>query len=298
MNRCLLTGASGFLGQYLQEALAKNYTVNTLSRRGTIPCDLSTETPQLSEQYDLVVHAAGKAHSIPKTDEEKKSFFKVNAQGTRHLLDGLAKHQFTGRFVFISTVAVYGQEIGENIEEVFSLDGSTPYAQSKIEAEKVLIEASERHNFDLTILRLPLIAGNNPPGNLGSMIDAIQNGKYLSIAGGKARKSIVLAKDVAELVSSENMANGIFNLTDGDHPSFRELELLISDKLAKRPPRNIPMILARLLGLVGDILGKKFPVNSLTIKKITSNLTFNDNLARSAMNWSPHKVKSQPSLWI
>lgn len=91
-------------------------------------------------------------------------------------------------FIFISSVAVYGCDSGENITEEHSLDGTTPYALSKIKAEKYLEGWCIMHNVKLSILRPSLIAGPNPPGNLGAMIRGIRNGKYLSIAGEKPGK--------------------------------------------------------------------------------------------------------------
>ena len=50
------------------------------------------------------------------------------------------------------------------------------------------------------------------------------------------------------------------------------------------------MYLAKLLGFAGDVIGSKFPVNSKTINKITSTLTFSDLKARENLNWKPLSV--------
>jgi len=70
-------------------------------------------------------------------------------------------------FIFVSTVAVYGCETGEDIDENHPLKGNTPYALSKIQAEKFLTEWCHTNNVKLGIIRPSLIAGPNPPGNLG-----------------------------------------------------------------------------------------------------------------------------------
>ena len=56
-----------------------------------------------------------------------------------------------------------------------------PYGRSKIEAEAMIIEWAQKHAVKFLILRLPLIAGINPPGNLGSMINGIKKGFYFNI---------------------------------------------------------------------------------------------------------------------
>ena len=45
-----------------------------------------------------------------------------------------------------------------------------------------------------------MIVGPNPPGNLGAMINGIRSGRYFSIAGSKARKSVLMVQDIANLV--------------------------------------------------------------------------------------------------
>ena len=67
-------------------------------------------------------------------------------------------------------------------------------------AEEYLQEWCHNHNVILGILRPSLIAGPNPPGNLGAMIKGIESGKYFSIGGGKVRKSVLMVEDIARLV--------------------------------------------------------------------------------------------------
>ncbi len=184
--KLLFIGASGFLGKNVCPLLERRYNVTTL---GLLPqddytVDIAKEVPVLCERYDVVLHAAGKAHSVPRNEAEKQIFFDVNLQGTKNLCIALEKRGVPRAFIFISTVAVYGCDYGENITEEHPLDGSTPYAMSKRLAEEYLQEWCRKHNVILGIIRPSLIAGPNPPGNLGAMIHGIHSGKYLSIAGG------------------------------------------------------------------------------------------------------------------
>jgi len=299
LKRCLLTGASGFLGGYIYKTLSNTYEVVSLGRSNAdVVADLSNQVPELQGTFDLVVHSAGLAHTVPATPEEEKAFFDVNLEGTRRLCVALEKSGFAGHFVFISTVAVYGCEQGEDIAESHPKNGKTPYALSKIQAEELLEEKAASHGFRLTTLRLPLIVGKNAPGNLQSMSQGIASGRYASIAGGKARKSMVLAQDVATLIGQEHLATGVYNLTDQKNPSFRQLEGIFSAHYGKSVPRNVPLFMAKLLGIAGDILGKRFPINSNTVKKITSNLTFNDDNAVKHLNWNPNSVVDKASEWL
>jgi nucleoside-diphosphate-sugar epimerase len=101
---------------------------------------------------------------------------------------------------------------------------------------------------------------------------------------------MVLAEDIAKYILKAAEIGGIFNLTDGYHPSFAELSEYISIRLVKGKPMHIPMWLARIIANLGDLLGSKAPLNTNKLKKITSDLTFNDSKAREVFDWNPKQV--------
>lgn len=287
----LLTGSTGFLGKTIKKELFSRYRISCLSRTGgNYAITLETGIPVFNERYDLVIHAAGKAHSMPKTESEKKEFHNVNVIGTANLLKGLEKTGVPKQFLFISSVSVYGQVFGKDIKEEHQLQAKDSYGLSKIEAEKLVTKWCEQNKVVCTILRLPLLVGENPPGNLGAMLRAINSGYYFNIGGGKARKSMVLAADVASFILIAAPVGGIYNLTDGFNPSFYELSTVIAENKNKRKSLDLPLSIAKLLGCFGDLLGDKAPVNSLKIKKITSDLTFDDSKARRSLDWNPTSV--------
>jgi len=298
MPTALVTGAEGFLGKHLVQGLNNSgYHVIKLGRssHNDIQVDLRYSVPVLPDvKIDLLVHAAGKAHIVPKTDEEKRDFFSVNVQGTQNLLQAFDRQLHSlSAIVYISTVAVYGADEGENIKEQFPLAGNTPYALSKIEAEKMVNNWSVEHDVPAAVLRLPLIAGLGAPGNLGAMADAIQKGRYFHIGDASARKSIVLAEDVANALPAIAGHSGTFNLTDGYHPSFGELANYMAKQLQKPSPKHLPLHIAKLFAFAGNLLGRKSPINSDKLKKITSTLTFDDSLAKHTFSWTPQRVLDQ-----
>lgn len=285
----LLTGGTGFLGKVIVKHKNIGLT-KTLGRSEADYCvDLANEIPQL-EEIEMVVHCAGKAHSVPKTEAEGQEFFNVNVKGTENLLKGL-EHAATlpKSFVFISSVSVYGAENGINIGESCPLNAFEPYGKSKIQAERLVEKWCKENNVICSILRLPLIVGDNPPGNLGAMIKGIQKGYYFNIAGGEARKSMVMADDVAKIIPRLAEVGGTYNLTDGYHPNFRELSNLISKQVGRKAVLNMPKSVASGLAKIGDIISQ-FPLNSSKLDKITSDLTFSDDKARANLGWSPKRV--------
>ncbi len=290
----LLTGASGFLGKILQKTLTGTHDLITIGRdtRNDIICDLSKNIPTIDQDIDVLIHAAGKAHSYPKTEAEKQNFFNVNVTGTEHLLAAM-DHKNIKKCVFISSVSVYGLEKGDEIDEATPLLGNAPYAKSKIQAEILITTWCTQKGVPYLILRLPLVVGPHPLGNLAKMIKAIQKGTYVRIAKGNAKKSMVLASDVGTLIMNwiENPINtsGVYNLTDGFHPTFYELEECLKVRLDKKWIPTIPSFVATILGKIGDRLSF-FPVNTVTIHKITHTFTFSDEKARKELGWTSKKV--------
>lgn len=291
----LLTGASGFLGKVIRKKLQESHDVLTLGRNNTSDIQINdlvdtVGIQQPNQIVNRVVHSAGLAHVLPKSKQEEKAFFEVNLEGTKSVCKWIDSWFVKPKsFVFISTVAVYGAESGLDIDEEQPLRGDTPYALSKIQAENHVLEWGIKNKILTLILRLPLIIGSDAPGNLGKMVNGIRKGRYLSIGGGKAKKSMVMAEDVAELVSGEISSYGVFNLTDGYNATFSELEAVIASQLNKNKPKNIPLWCAKFIGLLGNRL-KFLPINSKGVKKISSDLTFSDTKARHYLGWNPSKV--------
>ena len=293
MNNILfLTGHSGFIGKALLNELKNKFKIYTIGRNleSDIFFDLNQDNWSCNLKPEIIIHAAGIAHFIPKTEEQEKLIYKSNVLGTVNLINGLSKNNLPKKFIFISSVSVYGLNQGININENAPLLANDPYGKSKIEAEKVIIKWCKENGILCTILRLPLVVGLNPPGNLGAMIQGIKKGYFFNINGGKAKKSMVLASDIAKFILKAAEVGGIYNLTDGIHPTLYDLSITLSKNLGKSIVPNMPLFIAKVLAKIGDILGNAFPINSNKLRKITSDLTFDDTSARISFDWEPTSV--------
>jgi nucleoside-diphosphate-sugar epimerase len=294
LRRVLITGASGFVGRHVVAAWqAGEIKTTTLGRalyvsdRDHIPCDLAEHPPDLGDRaFETVVHCAGKAHTVPKNRAESDDFFRVNVDGTKNLLSSLESgKQRPDRIVLVSTVAVYGMSEGIEIPEASPLIGKTPYAESKIRAEELITDWASKNNIRSVILRLPLVVGVDPPGNLGRMAASIKRGTYVRIKNNHARKSVVLASDVAQIIRSLDSQTGIYNLTDGTDPEFREIEDAIAAALRRSIHFQIPASLLKTGCSIGDRLS--LAVNTDLFQKLTCSLTFSSDLARQKLGWKP-----------
>lgn len=201
MNRCLITGATGFLGQYLVEALlAKDQELTLLVRnpesmllktllerwegtntRSSIKLlrfdlmkdDLALDDKCLLNGYDHVYHLA----AIYDLSSCESDMLEANVEGTRRLLARLKKDEFKGCFHFVSSIAVAGNYSGYFDESMFD-EGQThshAYHLSKFESEKVIREYKLLNNFSVRIYRPSAIVGHSVTGH----IDKIDGPYYL-----------------------------------------------------------------------------------------------------------------------
>ena len=292
MDKLLFTGGTGFLGKNIRPILDKMYEVTTcgITSEDMVKTNLAKEVPRLEQHYDVVLHACGKAHVVPKTEAEKQAFFDVNYTGTVHLCDALEKVGPPKALVFISTVAVYGCESGELITEEHPLEGETPYAKSKILAEEYLTKWCGMPNVVLGILRPSILDGKDATGNLGTMVNGVKKGFYMNIAGGKVVKSILMAEDIARIMPALVEKGGVYNVCDTFQPTFGQISKSIAEQLGKSRPICIPMWMAKCMALAGDLLGTIAPINSYKLEKMTKNLTFSNEKARKELGWEPLDV--------
>lgn len=92
-GKIIIHGASGFLGHNVKPILEKQYEITSIgiTDQDNIKVNIAKDIPFLPEKYDVVLHAAGRAHVYPKSQDEIKAFYDVNYEGTVNLCKALEK---------------------------------------------------------------------------------------------------------------------------------------------------------------------------------------------------------------
>jgi nucleoside-diphosphate-sugar epimerase len=285
----VISGYSGFLGKQFLNCLPNIYSIYRLGRSADADWkfDLTSnlnQIPRKSEtdpEIELFIHAAGLAHTVPKTHEEKQRFFEVNVRGTERLLKALEEAGWKPKkFLFISTIAVYGEPFDEarcvtpypSEKEAQALE-LTPYGRSKWEAEQIVQRYCEKWICECIVWRLPLIVGENAPGNLGAMEKAIRKGYYFRIGNSYERFRYYvnieeLGQKVLELLeesSSGFSGSQTLNVFSG-RKSYGEFEDELAVKYGRKI-KSLPLWLVRMVAKVGDWI-PGFPLNSYRLGKL------------------------------
>lgn len=167
--KVLVTGANGFIGSFLtQELVSRRHQVRCFVLDGESMhwleglnveiflgdiCRMDTLYEPV-EGVDAIYHLAG-----VKTAWDETTYFRVNAQGTKNILDAaLQKNGDLRRFVYVSSQAAAGPSLdGHPLAEDEVCRPLTSYGKSKRAAEEHL--QSRRHEVPITILRPSLVYG-------------------------------------------------------------------------------------------------------------------------------------------
>lgn len=198
MARIHLTGADGYIGATLLERLlADGHEVQSAGYR------LPDVEPR-SVDADFVVHLAaaggGTVHRRRPGWEDEAGMERVNVQGMRVLLDGLA-HSDT-RFIFISSAAVYGKFLPPpRLDEAAALRPVSAYGGNKAAAEALLAASAA----DWLVFRPSSVFGPGAGGRFGNTFLNVAVARALDEArleqhGGDQEIDYVFIDDMVEAV--------------------------------------------------------------------------------------------------
>lgn len=280
----LLVGAYGLLGGYIRKEFEKeNLQTLGMNPKNDYKTDLSKDVPQIRKQYDLVIFNAG-------VIDEKYALSK-NSAFTKNLICGLNIYP-PKYMVYISSLSVYGLEYGEDIDESYPLNPTTDYGRSKMFAEQELQRWCNEKGTILTILRPAMIFGNGVHGKAKEMFDAIIQGRYFHITENQARRSIVMADDVAKAVRLLYDKGGIYNVTDGYNPTIIELaDSMAANVYTNKRIMSCPLKWLKIAAKIGDTitpLGRL--LNTEKLKILTSTLIFSNKKLTDMTNMKFYKT--------
>lgn len=286
--KILITGATGFIGNELIEHFPKEQ-VTLFSRSvvsGFTTLNYSLEDLLAKEcihsHFDVAVHLAGLAHSSYSLNELRR----INVEATIELATQLAKNGLK-RFIFISSIGVNGNRtVNGAFNESSKENPHADYALSKYEAEQRLTELSKKLNFELVIIRPPLVYGKGAPGNFKSLYKIAKKGIPLPFGMVNNSRSLISVANLSDFIALATLhpeaANQLFTVCDGDDMSTKKLVKLIW-KIEGRRSFLIPVPIF-LFKFFFRLIGRE----SVAIQ-LFDDLKVDNNKSIKLLGWKPVK---------
>lgn len=303
MKSVLVTGANGFIGRALcRRLLAEKWTVCGTVRSAVnhvvvdgvkriVIGDIgaATDWSAALPGIDTVVHLAARVHVMKDSSAQPlRTFRAVNVHGTARLARQTAEAE-VGRFIFLSTVKVNGEESRKAYTEDDPPCPMDAYGTSKMEAEKTIADISCRTGMEHVILRPPLVYGPGVKANFLRLLQLVDRGIPLPLASVDNQRSLIYV---------ENLVDAILQCMK--HPGAAGQTYLVSDQQSVSTPALIRTIAAalnkkpclvrfppRVLRMAAHLTGK-----GAAVDRLIGSLTVDTNKIKNDLGWkSPFSLE-------
>ncbi len=296
-NTALVTGAGGFIGTHLVEALVRNNArvrafVHYNSRNDWGNLELLPEeiierieiiTGDIRDPFcirnavkgcDMVFHLAALI-AIPYSYQAPMDFVNTNIQGTVNVMQA-CRDEGVGKVVHTSTSEVYGTALYTPIDEKHPLQGQSPYSASKIGADKMV--ESYYNSFGLQVATIRPFNTFGPRQSARAVIPAICS----QILSGKKKIHMGLLSPVRDFTFVQDTVNGFIKIAESDR-SVGEVINIGSGKGI-----SIGDLLKTIMELIGkDIKIISDDVRMRPLKSEVMNLLCDNRKARELVGWEP-----------
>lgn len=183
MQTVIVTGGAGYVGSHVCKALnSYGFTpvavdnLKTGSKKAVkygpfieanIMNRVQIDTAFKQYRPAAVVHLAALT-SVEESVAKPNAYQKCNFEGTRNIVEVMLEHNCRN-IVFSSTCAVYGSATNNMVTESSPVNPESPYAESKLAAEKLLEDHANLDNLSSTVFRYFNVAGADPEGEIGEL---------------------------------------------------------------------------------------------------------------------------------
>lgn len=309
--KILITGVHGFVGSNLVEALKKEHTIYGLDivspeKEGVKKTFLwedingNVNGNENIPEVDAIIHLAGKAHDT-KNQSKAGVYFQINTELTKKIYDYFLQSK-AKKFIFFSSIKAAADRVeGEYVDENVVPKPVGPYGESKIAAEKAIMENDElrKNNGQSTyILRPCMIHGPGNKGNLNLLYGVVKKGIPWPLGAFENKRTFTSIDNLCFIIEgllTKDVESGIYNINDDDAISTNELiEIICSATGKKAHIWRIPRGLMEGCAKIGTLL--HLPLNSERLQKLTENYVSSNKKIKKALGIEKLPTKAEDGL--
>lgn len=207
-KKIAVTGGSGFIGKKIIEELLKNgnevvsfqrtsQNLDNVEIRHFDLSDTKSLTKIMFSDIDVIIHTAALVHNIRANKNAHRT---LNFEATKLLFKACQEAEVS-KFIFISTVSVYGAFSSKKPISIHTQTSPvTPYSIAKLDTEKFLLGSN--NSTAISVIRLPLVYGDNAPGNYGALERLAKSRLPLPFLNTRNKRSIVSVELVAKIIKN------------------------------------------------------------------------------------------------
>ena len=311
--KILLTGVHGFVGSNLVKYLAPANEIYGLDiiapeKEGVVKTyswdDIDKD---IVPEIDAIIHLAGKAHDT-KNQADAEVYFKVNRDLTIKMFDYFCAHPGIKKFVFFSTAKAAADKVEGVLTEDVVPAPVGPYGESKIAAEKYILEKMEiagqagndASDKRVYIFRPCMIHGPGNKGNLNLLYNVVKKGIPWPLGAFDNRRTFTSVENICFAVNgvlTKDVPSGIYNMGDDEALSTNELIEEICKSLGKKPHIwRLPKGLMNGVAKVGGWL--HLPLNPERLRKLTENYISSNEKIKKALGVERMPVDAKEGLKV
>ena len=238
-----------------------------------------------------VIHCAALMGGWGAAEEYRR----INVEGTRNVATWAASAG-TARFIYISSVSVYGMPAARGIDETTPFRHiGLPYGDSKMEAEQI-VRGFHTTGLASTILRPGDVYGPRAGEWVVKLVDSMKSGRMILIGGGRGLINTTyvdnLVDAIAAALTRPEAAGRDYIITDGAPVTWREYLGALAAAAGCAPPKlSLPSSIAwpavLVLEAAGRLTGKRPPLSSMGLRLLTAGCTYSIARARRELDWIP-----------
>ena len=294
-----LTGALGFIGRAIADRYsAEGWEVRGVDltadpARGVVAGDVTRPGPwqEQADGCEVVIHLAARV-GLGGTHDE---YWPINVAATRHALDAAVRGG-ARRFVHTSSIVTFGNDFPDGVDETYPVRPTgTPYTDTKIASEQVVLAAHAADEIPCTIIRPGDVYGPGSRPWVVLILEAIKSRRFLLPAHGRGIVSPVYVDNLVDgyvLAASLPGDEGqIFTITDGVGVECTEFFAHHHRWLGMKGPRSVStpvsVALAGATARVLKLAGQETEATANAVRYLARSGTYSIEKARTMLGYEP-----------
>jgi UDP-glucose 4-epimerase len=268
MKKILITGADSYIGTSLENYLKDNindYTIDTIDTKKENWREFDFKN------FDVVFNVAGIAHES-KNKSDKEIYYKINRDLVLEIADK-AKIAGVQQFIHMSSMLIYNDVKTDIINKDTIPKAKGFYADSKLQAD-IALQKMQTENFNIVILRPPMIFGKGSKGNFPKIVKLAA--KIKIFPNYRNQRSMLYIENLCNFIKLiiDNESSGVFFPQNSEYFCTSDIVKIVAED------KNRKILMPKVFNYIIKIS----TMFSKTLRKVFGNYVYDKEMSASFEN--------------